>query len=505
MPTVILTAPKSNCSADSLLPGMGLLGYGYDVFSQYASVESGKGLAIDGLAVDPTAPDNQTVTIGENSYSYPPSSILDISQDITKTESHEYGSSFQELTKNINASVSGSVNYGVFSASLDTEYSSSTRSSSNVEYDLRSLCVTRLILSLQKDQYSLTESLQTELDALDCTDNSTVEGFFQKYGTHVVTGLILGGTCSYAAHSSETESESSTSFQAHAETCFKYASGEIEWSSEVEEAQKYVTCDTNLQVVGGDTSKISPGSTEGYSEWVASVKNEPEIVAFTSGSLKPIWEFCTDSTQQEALQSAFNALYSFLRSTSSNIISWASDGESGTPFTLGSTDEIIVGFGATIGSGSHHYSKFAYRVENISTQARDWRARDSSGNKIDYAKKDYETIGEVPAGFALTGMALKGGPSAFTNMRLYMQPIDPTDSANNFLGTNISHIDFQGQEEKSNDGVSFNETWNPDDHPEKQYVVYGIKTYAQSSGGSSHQHISSLGLYQSKLQAVADA
>jgi hypothetical protein len=505
---------RTGPSSDPLSPGMSMLGYGFHIFDQLSSpadsttclIDTSHYLDDDGEQQDAG---DQTVEIAGVSYRYPGDDLLVMQPDGQTHQSVATGSTYQELVKSVSASASVSGVYGAFSGSLDTEYNTTTRSCSEIKYEIRSALRVLYYMELIPNRYCLTSNVQTALDALDCSDADAVSKFFETYGTHVIIGLQLGGECTYAMHSLQTETITTTDFSADAELAFSFVTGQTSLTTEVEEALKHISCDTDLQVFGGDPSLLLADEPD-WSGWISSVVDAPTVVAVTDGAddpynekgFKPIWEFCSKTDQATALETMFYQLYSVTRRPLSERRNTTGKGtgdlSDNNRFVTTDANEIIVGFAGNVsGSGSKHFNRFAYNIEDLETGTRYWRAFQSDGTEVTYASGDFQCSGSVLEGYAMTGAALYSNCRKLNCMRLYMQEIRPDQPENHCLSTAVEYIDHPSDNSK----VKWDVDWNPSEQQDKQYVLHGFGASESSEDGG---YVSKLELTQSLLKPTSD-
>lgn len=297
--------PKPNPNpVENLLPGVSYMGHGYNVFGDYAKSQYVKSplLKYDSY---------QSATVQGKSYNVP----ADMEYTVVNTADFKrvYGLNSYEYRKaiTINASLSGS--YSFFSGSVTNNYNEE-----NYRSNYRAFCTVQNVirkwkLTLPYTDFNKLKSMLTD-EARNDIANLAPETLFNKYGTHLISELIIGARADYntSVEKSQATSSIKNNFQVCAEASFKKGTGAGSYNMVTEqELQTFESNSfTNTKVSGGRSEYGSYiFQTGNYEKWIESIDNIENltIADFTDNSLIPIWELCADPTRKSQLSSAFDA------------------------------------------------------------------------------------------------------------------------------------------------------------------------------------------------------
>jgi len=281
-------------------PGLDVLGYGYDVFGQYADQKSKKRYCLFQYN------DFQTVPIGSNQYSVPKYVILEnISNHITKTVQ---GESLREYAKNQSGSVGLSVDAMFFSGSVNSSFSGSSSGSERHFYYTYRDANTKWRISF--DERNL-EALKTILDPQFKKDLESLEPskLFELYGTHYIASAYLGGRADFNSTSVITSNTNTSEISVAVEAKYKVVSGNVSLSQKNSETLSNSKTTTKLTVTGGNSeyaNNISDPVT--YEKWASGISDMPVLCDFDNNSLRPIWDFCASTTRKALLKAEFEKM-----------------------------------------------------------------------------------------------------------------------------------------------------------------------------------------------------
>lgn len=207
------------------------------------------------------------------------------------------------------------------SAEVDCNKASS-RTSSRSYCTVRnniSLWTLKLAASKGRLRGMLLEDFKSELDALTPGDSlgprerEAISRFFDKYGSHFINGVRMGG-CAYMTSSIES-SYCTGDFDLHAEARVAYNGlvnkGSAEASADYSTHQKTFQSHAEREciTVGGDATKGGAqafDSKTGYARWEATIKQSPDLIDFLDDqSLTPIWDLCVNEEKGKLLEEHF--------------------------------------------------------------------------------------------------------------------------------------------------------------------------------------------------------
>jgi len=133
---------------------------------------------------------------------------------------------------------------------------------------------------------------------------------FRIYGTHCLTGIVVGGRLDYSISGRTSDLKSNVSIGVYAEASFSMGLGSGTMSTSVITEEELHTFESNmekhLEVYGG-SSELGQHIIikDDYDAWIGSIENNLVFCNFTQNGLIPVWEFCEDDTRKEALKAGY--------------------------------------------------------------------------------------------------------------------------------------------------------------------------------------------------------
>lgn len=299
--SLILMMTFSNLQAQELAPGTDIVGYGYDIFGEYANQKSKKRYCLFKYG------NNQERVITSKTYMVPENVIVEnISEHIVKTVS---GESMREYAKSLSGKAGLSIDAFVFSGSVESSFSQSSSGMQKKYYFTYMDANTKWRISLDiRGDY--IEPLKKMLDERFVNDleNMPPETLFETYGTHYIASAYLGGRADYKTVTVVTSSTNTQELSTAIEAKYKAVTANASMSQSQKQTFSNSKTNTKLTVVGGNSeyaNNISDPAT--YAKWADGIAAAPVLCDFEEGSLRPIWEFASPERQNE-LKAAFNKL-----------------------------------------------------------------------------------------------------------------------------------------------------------------------------------------------------
>lgn len=284
--------------------------------------------------------------------------------------------------------------------------------------------------------------------------------FFERYGTHIISGIRIGGQIRFTSYAEENTYSQQETFELDAKAKYQSLSGSSSVKVSVDQASEGY----EDKVKYGDSLLIYGGSGEGqaavenasdYGAWLTTVARHPDFAEFRPTGLIPVWDLCDDPERSAALEATFRErdervlVNQHLLPANGGDFYKASDYNSvelGSPdpnaevqkfaatmskerYWVGNTDtEVLVGFGATVNTDG--------KLVRILVAVRDLRTgkvrRVAVGsNSTD--PNDYERWYQVPDGCVITGLGLRSKSDNVKNMVVYYQALALDDEANGYL------------------------------------------------------------------------
>lgn len=282
------------------LPGLSNLGQSYDVFDLYANPISCGQQLFDWSGTENT----KNFTFAKNEYSYCNNFVVveNLNQTYTKTSS---GRSISSYSTNFSSQTGLSGDYGFFSASISVNFSESSRKSTD-----QSFVSVLWVNSLWKVGFDLqTPPLRPEFE--QDLNGLPPAKLFNKYGTHYLKNVIVGGRADAYSTVLSTSFQKSTDLQIAAELSYKSIRGSITATEKDSHSTMLDTFASNSSTtsfcVGGSSSlwgTVMNGPTA-FQAWAATIPTAPVLCDFDSNSLAPIWELCTNDSRRVELQQYF--------------------------------------------------------------------------------------------------------------------------------------------------------------------------------------------------------
>jgi len=410
------------------LPGNSMLGYTYNILGNYADTKYVKKQVI---TLSDTA---QTVDYEDKTYTCSEDCFFstDSSQGSTVTAE---GSSYEEYTRKMEGAFSVSGGYGAFTGTLSAGFSESVRASSEYYYY-------SLFQDYEGGVLKINSGLTLNNDVLTDLNDDTIspEEIFKTYGSHVVTGVLIGGQLRYFADSRQECYESTNEFTTAAQGSYGAITAEASYQQSMTLSESDSTASTKVDVLGGSLdgqTYVMAGDIDSAS-WATTIADHPAVIGFTNDGLTPIWEFCTDPTRESLLRVWFDDNYIPLcysnqwrtyNSTSDEKLISVQISDLVGSSTL--EEYFMVGFGGNVRS-SGTLNRIGVCLENIRTGVRTWYSIDIDGTITPNDDcSTFEKYGTVPEGSAMTGLAVRAHKGNLKNIKLYSQLVALGENTDN--------------------------------------------------------------------------
>jgi hypothetical protein len=298
-------AGEGNVTSDNETTNKGIafLGRGYDtVNGAYALPVTDKGMkqpVLDWKKMVEFREIRKDPYVGEDIYS-----------EVIEKSAYDY---CKEVTNSVK--VSGS--YAGFSASVETNFGKTSKTSNN-KYLATKTRVARLYEYTIASPFSfdwsayLLPSAQRAINNTEPGQNITPAQVLDTYGTHVITSMHVGGrmdfNCSIESESTSSFSTFSASVKASYSCGIGGASGQ--YTNEQKEAINKFNSKAKINVIFygglGDMNVMTENEAiNAQNNWRNSVTNNPTFVDFGGLQLKPIWELCSDQKRSNEIKAEF--------------------------------------------------------------------------------------------------------------------------------------------------------------------------------------------------------
>ncbi len=307
MTTKTATRPKVNAAAQSEvnaatqlpnLPGLEILGCGYDVTDRFADPDSKRG-RIFSLGKNTEVYRTQWGT----EYRLPDESVLDVNDKTSSSFEVSRGGSAEEYTKKLALRANVSVKYGLFSSDVTSNYSEEQRSSINHEF--MTVHHRHEVWTLTLNDYESLPMLKTAEDNIN--GKLSAAEVFTRYGTHVLISGVIGGRAEYHCMVDRSRFTSEQNLEIVAKAAY---GGVLDIKAGISTVKKETVdrfkenSTTKFRTVGGDFSATF--DPQSFSDWVKTFRNEPVLIDFTKGSLVPIFTLAKEAARRKELEDAYN-------------------------------------------------------------------------------------------------------------------------------------------------------------------------------------------------------
>jgi MAC/Perforin domain len=303
--------------AENTLPGVEAIGAGYDPFLKYACADS-----ITVQVFDWTMAPTKSVTIDGKTYQVP--SVVDVQSHNAYNYTEAYGDSINLYQTSLATTVEASGGYNFFSGSLSVEYNTQSLTRSENAFSRIQQSITTWSLRLQRPAEELRSlllpSFRKYLDDLPRTE-AAAAGLFNRYGSHFLTGIVMGGRAVLSSATNKLQVSRSHSIEETAKASYKSLTGQLT----VEEKAKYQksiesfnsTSASEQAVLGGTQASRAFDGKAGFSAWAASVANAPDFVNFVSTiPMDAMWRLCATEQQSAFLENYYSTVWAPARSQS---------------------------------------------------------------------------------------------------------------------------------------------------------------------------------------------
>ncbi len=294
---ITIISLSGNNYAQTQTPGLDVLGYGYDVFGNYADQASKKKYCLF------TYSEFKNVPIGSSQYSVPQYVFLEnISKHKVSTIS---GESMGAYCKSQSASVGLGVDAMFFSASINSSFSQSSSDSERHFYYTYRDANTKWRISFDERDY---DNLDKILDPRFKQDLATMDPakLFELYGTHYIASAYLGGRTDYNTESTMTSTTNTNDISVAIEASYGAVTGSVALSQSQKNTLSNSKTNSKLTVTGGNSEYANNVSDPvSYEKWASGIATMPVLCDFDKNSLKPIWNFCTSATRKDELKAEF--------------------------------------------------------------------------------------------------------------------------------------------------------------------------------------------------------
>jgi len=288
-----LPGPYPPIEDPDLINGIENLGSGYDVFETFADASNVKAAILDFEAL------NKDGAVEFKTLEH-------------STFNTTSGSSIAEYSNSLSVSVGLSGSYMYFSGSVKTNFSESRYGYDSYSFATYHSMINKYQLRFPTDWSADDLKPYMTTQAKSKINDASVPAFeiFRIYGTHCLTGIVVGGRLDYSISGRTADLKSNVSIGVYAEASFSMGLGSGSMSTSVISEEELHTFESSmekhLEVYGG-SSELGHNiiAKDDYDAWIGSIENNLVFCNFTQNGLIPIWEFCDDETRKNELETAY--------------------------------------------------------------------------------------------------------------------------------------------------------------------------------------------------------
>ncbi|ELA9342615.1 hypothetical protein QTV34_001901 [Vibrio parahaemolyticus] len=297
--------------SENYLIGVEAIGAGYDIFGDYASARSITYQLFD-WKKDKTSP------VGFKKDFVVPESVDVQQQDLASYRDFE-GSKINIYQDDISASAKVEGAYNLFSGSISNEFHSQSTTEAENEFSRVQQSIELWSLKVIPDYSSLRnllfDHIRTSID--EASDNAAYDKLFRTYGSHFLSGMIVGGRAVYSSSTNKVSVDKTFSNETTAKASYQGLTGQLSAEAKLKYESSISSFQENSEsshfVQGGDAiaaSKVFSGDRADFDAWAETVATSPDFVEITDHSpFTGIWELCGDNQQRENMKQYFEQVW----------------------------------------------------------------------------------------------------------------------------------------------------------------------------------------------------
>ena len=300
------------------IPGLDKLGKAYDVFGRFAHphgvVDKTPFAKVTKAGVWGEMED-QVVLWGEGhneTYSRP--ETVDYLTSAVREIEWASGESVSEYSSSLSIQTGLEGSYKYYSGEVDFAFSEDQQTTETYQYTTLNDTVEMYRLGFG-NQRPLRKYLKSQAKN-DIDGEMSPEDLFDTYGTHFLREVTVGGLVRYSATMESSTSYSDidveSSLKASYNSIVGYARFNVDAQYSSSQYQSKIASKTSIEVIGGTVTEveIAGGGEAKFDEYIESIPDNPELVAFTDESLVPMWELAKDESRRDEIRDTFDDMAS---------------------------------------------------------------------------------------------------------------------------------------------------------------------------------------------------
>lgn len=278
--------------------GLDIIGYGYDIFGDYARNSSLKDYNLFRWGED--YPKN----VNDSCYKVPKGINYAFinSHDVKEYESF----SIRDVYKSFSSQAGLEIDAKVFSGSVDAYYETSS-SSTEEEYFFTYMDSNRRWKISIDERDGLKKMLDDRVKRDINDEEINPDDLFKTYGTHFITSAYLGTRADFTSRTKITDNTNTKDIGVAVKAKYNAVSGSAKIDTAEEETLKKAETKTMLHVVGGYSEYTNDiQDNDQYNKWADGIEEYPVLINFVDkNSLRPIWKLAETTDREKQIEDYF--------------------------------------------------------------------------------------------------------------------------------------------------------------------------------------------------------
>lgn len=286
-----------------LIPGLDMVGRGIYLRPQQPFELKGVLFRQPGHQTYPSKETGQTYRV-PSGYEVNDSPPMPAAQALNQMRIEE---SWERFEKSTSLDVSAAAGNGPFSVDVNASQTGQLRSEEEAYYALRNSFIPLWSVYIPDDRGFIDSDFDLDIPApYDPAHRRAYERFFDRFGTHYIKRVWIGGKAMLAFTIAKSSSMSKEDIKAGIKASFTGA-GAGSASAEAHSAKEKLQSNSECTVFGkgGDELLLATLSSldEGrYNQWLATIKDNPQVIELDAAG---IWTLVEDDEKAKALRQAY--------------------------------------------------------------------------------------------------------------------------------------------------------------------------------------------------------
>lgn len=280
------------------IPGLTMLGYGYDVFAApYCDADHCNGEGSEPL-LDLGAETSTEITAFGRKFRHP--NRVQVLNEQPKSEDYTiFGRTAEEYNSQLNVKASLGGSYGAFSGSIEASYSGSSTSRFENVYAEHGHVYSGITVRVPHNSAStlrsyLKPAVKKRLEELEPDE------VIRQYGTHLVAAVVIGGKAFLHQYSSRSDVSDSSEWKVAVQAKYMQvtASGSVDskYDSHISKFQMSNT----VKTTGGSNALVQTSAD--MQAWLNTIDQTPAVIDMTV--LVPLWQLLEPGAKRDGVKAA---------------------------------------------------------------------------------------------------------------------------------------------------------------------------------------------------------